>query len=181
MASLSDFAELILNLRNDRGIGTLVETGTYQGISTLWAAIRFNRVLTIEKQISFHEDAKERCIDYPNIDFILGDSREVLAPAIANIASPLLFWLDAHNENSLFGNGPNDCPILEELDAIFARANPTDVILIDDLHCFIRPTTGFPSLYLIRAKALDFGFISRQTRNALLLFHHSHQVRKDLL
>jgi len=60
----------------------------------------------------------------------------VLFDIIKDIKEPVIFWLDGHYGGDLHGRGEIDCPILQELDAIF-RSLPFDhFILIDDARCF---------------------------------------------
>lgn len=51
-------------------------------------------------------------------------------------SAPTLFYLDGHWSSGVTGRGASDCPIIPELDAIFARGNHDDVVLIDDARLF---------------------------------------------
>lgn len=145
MAALSDFADLVFKFQLILGFDTLVETGTYLGESTHWAAWHFHRVVTIEKDRRYQEQAELVCKEFTNIEFILGDSRSSLPSVVAKLTNPSLFWLDAHNESNIFQDGPNDCPLLAELSALMI--SPLDhVALIDDAHCFSDSVAGFPSV-----------------------------------
>jgi hypothetical protein len=57
----------------------------------------------------------------------------------------VLYWLDGHHSAGNTGRGAKDTPIREELDAVFARGHPGDVILIDDARCF-DGTRDYPRL-----------------------------------
>jgi hypothetical protein len=65
-----------------------------------------------------------------------GDSAEVLASELFDaetMPEPALFWLDGHWTVIGGARGPEDSPVLQELEAIFARNNDGDVVLIDDI------------------------------------------------
>lgn len=131
-------AEFVTHLRDRFGLSTLVETGTFEGDSTLWAAERFANVITIDIRDDDRATAHLRCRDHQNIDFLLGDTREWLPDVVASLDVPALFWLDAHAAPGLFGD-KNDWPVLDELEAIFTSPY-RNFILIDDAHCFLSQT-----------------------------------------
>jgi hypothetical protein len=60
----------------------------------------------------------------------------VLPAVLSDIKGACLFWLDGHYSYGKTARGTTDTPILAELAHIFRRANPNDVILIDDARLF---------------------------------------------
>lgn len=168
MHYLFDFSDAVCALRTGMSLTTLVETGTYRGDSTLWAADIFDRVITIDISDGFLATARDRCKAHTNIEFVLGDSRTALPTVLASLNEPALYWLDAHNDKHLFGVGPNDCPLLEELQAIFGR-KLNEAILIDDFHLFARPKLGFPSFDAIKTFARSAGYECYVTQDAIFL------------
>jgi len=164
MGHLSDppIAEFALKLRDRIGIKRLVETGTYLGESTQWAALHFEEVDTLDISEDFVHKAMDRCDGLQNITYRLGDSRKVLPRVVAKLTEPALFWLDAHNAAGLFGNGPDDCPIIEELMTILCSPH-RHAILIDDATCFIPPQPhdpkAYPEISRIKAMAREAGRI----------------------
>jgi hypothetical protein len=115
------------------GARTLVETGTNVGNSAALAARLFERVVTIERDRTLHTTAQERHPDLPNVEWVLGDSRDVLP--LLDLSEPTVFWLDGHwSAGDTAGEG-DECPLLDEL----ATIGPQHAILIDDARLFIQP------------------------------------------
>jgi hypothetical protein len=151
----------VTHLRDRYDLSTLVETGTFQAESALWAAERFGRVVTIDISGEFHERARMRCADHRNIEFHIGDTRTVLPDVVATLDRPALFWLDAHAAPGMFGDH-DDWPVLEELSAIFASPQQ-HFILIDDAHCFLpgSPHPACPTYDQVIAIATAGGYECR--------------------
>lgn len=167
MANLADdYADLTLRLRDGLMARVLVETGTMTGNSTVWAAAHFDRVVSIDMRSDYQEEARRRCAEVPgsNVRFLLGDSRRLLPLVMSGIETPCVFFLDAHNEAQQFGPGPDDCPVLAELETIFATAAyARHAILVDDAHCFSEPydPAVWPRRERIEALAREFGYVVR--------------------
>lgn len=118
-------SSMVLPLRRQYNLQTMVETGTATGDSTVWAADHFNKVFSIERQPMLFRAARDRCRTYQNITLLLGDSRQRLPDILNALTEPAMFWLDAHSDT--------DTPILDELDMI--NTSPLrHVVLIDDAH-----------------------------------------------
>ena len=66
-----------------------------------------------------------------------GDSGKVLPDIMLKLNEPAIFWLDGHYSAGITARGDKDCPIFEELDAIFSKKNFEHILLIDDARCFI--------------------------------------------
>jgi hypothetical protein len=119
------------------GIRHFVETGTFRGDTTRWAAARFERVTTIEMNERFYREGCASLAHLTNVSVLQGDSASALASITVSLDSPALFWLDAHSGGGNFG--PDDyCPLLGELEAINASALQ-HVIIIDDARAFLAP------------------------------------------
>ena len=164
MGHLSDppIAEFALKLRDRLGLKRMIETGTYQGQSTQWGALNFEEVDTLDIDEGFVHHAMMRCDGLDNIRFRLGDSRKVLPSIVKRLTGPALFWLDAHNASGIFGDGPDDCPIIEELHSILCSPF-RHAILVDDATCFIPPQPhdpkAYPEIGRIKAMAREAGRI----------------------
>lgn len=129
---------LMARLRDAYDIPLFVETGTFLGETALWAATIFPRVVTVEKSPVFHEQAVRRLANARNVECMLGDSRALLGEITASLDSPTIFWLDAHwSTGSTYGSG-DECPILDELDALSAASAPC-FLFIDDARYFTKP------------------------------------------
>lgn len=125
-----------LKLRDRFKITKAVETGTCFGSSTLFLAKHFGYVATIEIVEQYLKIAKERFVDYNNINAYHGDSKALLAQMIADnkIGNDSIFFLDAH-----WGG---HCPLPDELKAI-AAAGISPVIAIHDFKVPGEPSLGF--------------------------------------
>lgn len=65
-----------------------------------------------------------------------GDSGTVLPDIVDGLTKPALTWLDAHSSAKVIAHGPEETPILAELNAVFGRCTSPHVILIDDVRDF---------------------------------------------
>jgi hypothetical protein len=138
MGSLSKepLASLVKQLKYNYNLSEFVETGTYLGISTAFAAGIFDKVTTIEINDRFRRRAMESYPDLP-ISFLLGDSRRLMYDVMAGLTGPALIWLDGHAGGGNYGE-LDDCPLLAELAAITASPHH-HFILIDDARGFLAP------------------------------------------
>lgn len=118
------------------GLSTFVETGTFRGDTTEFATRLFPHVVSIELDPGCHQAASAR-LQGTNAQLLLGDSRRRLPPVVDALAGPALFWLDGHAGGGFHGT-EDDCPLLEEVQAI--AASPFEhFILIDDARAFLAP------------------------------------------
>jgi hypothetical protein len=143
---------LFVFLAREFQIRNFVETGTYQGDTSRFASQHFERVATIEGSEALHRTAKHNLRDCKNVECFCGDSRSHLARIVRDLRGPTLFWLDAHwSGGETFGEQA-ECPITEELSAIYENADEA-FTLIDDARFFVSlpPTphdiTAWPSYF----------------------------------
>jgi hypothetical protein len=130
---LSGFVQF---LQRRYALGAFVETGTFRGDTTAFAARLFPEVATIEVDPACHAAASER-LQGTGARVILGDSRVELPKLVAGLEGPALFWLDGHAGGGFHGEH-DDCPLLDELAAI--AASPFEhFILVDDARAFLAP------------------------------------------
>src|SRR6266446_8119416 len=105
-----------------------VETGTYLGGTTSLLARAFSRVLTIDINAVFQEQAKLKTGDATNVEFILSDSasflRQNLPKWVDEGCLPEFFYLDAHWDPV--------CPLAEEVELI-SRSCHDAIVMIDDI------------------------------------------------
>jgi hypothetical protein len=130
--------ELVDALRRRFGITTFVETGTYEGVTTEWAAARFARVVTVELADALHTAAARRLSGLTNVETRHGDSRRVLAELAPTLDGPALFWLDAHWSGGETAGSDDPCPLLGELAAL-RESQHRHYVLIDDARLFLSP------------------------------------------
>jgi len=132
--------DLGLIFRDELNITTFIETGTYKGQTSLWAADNFECVVTIEGDGNRYGKTKPVFKDKPNVEPIYGDSRTALQPIVSKLRKPALIWLDAHwcgNYDKSVGT-MGECPIEDELKTL-AKYKTRHIILIDDARLFVNP------------------------------------------
>jgi len=128
--------EIILDLARLAGAKTFVETGTFRGETTRWAAKHFDSVVTIERSEDLYRQYQQGLRDLGNVEPILGDSGVVLPQVVSRLGNqPTVFWLDGHWSFGVTAGENNECPLLAELGAL--RQRQGDVILIDDARLFL--------------------------------------------
>jgi len=115
----------------------LVETGTYKGDMVEAQKKIFRKIFSIELGVDLFNKATKRFQNDDNITIVQGDSGKVLPEILLEINEPAIFWLDGHYSAGITAKGEKDCPIFEELDAIFNNKKFNHIILIDDARCFI--------------------------------------------
>lgn len=128
--------ELVKALATNANIINFAETGTFKGNTTIWAASIFKKVYTIEINDTFSIAASKRSDVTPNIEFIVGDSKEVMPNLMDRLDGCTMFWLDGHWCMDA-GGKEHECPLIGELIAISKKQD--SVILIDDARCFFGP------------------------------------------
>jgi hypothetical protein len=114
---------LVLLLNEKLNYNTFIETGTYQGETTIWASNYFEKVITIEASEEIY--AKLNFSKFANITSLFGNSSELLHHIIEQSS---IFYLDAHNSG---GATFNSYPLLKELDLI-NNSKLNHVIIVDD-------------------------------------------------
>src|SRR5262245_59108431 len=114
--------ELVLRIARELAVPYFVETGTLRGETAAWAAAHFRHVWTIEASEHLYEGARQRHGAHPNIGFILGDSRKELGRVVASLDAPAIFFLDAHWSGGPTHGQHDQCPLLEEVEAVNACA-----------------------------------------------------------
>ena len=128
----------------------LVETGTFQGDMVFVQRNNFDRIYSIELAPQLWKAAKNRFETYKHIEIIQGDSGQILPSIVSKLNCSALFWLYGHYSSGETALGNTECPIFEELIAIF-KSNLPHVLLIDDARCF-NGTHDYPT----QKELLDF-------------------------
>ncbi|MDR2954355.1 MAG: hypothetical protein LBV43_04670 [Prevotella sp.] len=134
----------IAEYKKKYNIDILVETGTYLG-DMIWAQRKnFAKIYSIELSKTFADLAKKRFKKQTNITIIEGDSGVVLNLLIGQIDKKAIFWLDGHYSGGNTACANKECPIYEELNAIF-KSDIDHILLIDDARCFVG-TGSYPTI-----------------------------------
>ena len=127
-----------LFLKEISKIDSFIETGTYLGRTTEWASEHFNLVYTIELSEKIFKETSSRLSEKTNITFLQGDSRHHLQNIIDSVEAPAIFWLDAHWSGEETAGEEDQCPLLQELEIIYA--SPFDhIVMIDDARTYTLP------------------------------------------
>jgi len=113
-----------------------VETGTYLGRTTRWAATQFDEVHTVERAEQLYHQHGPELAAIPGVTTHLGDSRRLLPGILAGLRDcRATLWLDGHYSGGETAGADDECPLLDELAALGIRS--TDIILIDDARLFL--------------------------------------------
>lgn len=116
----------------------LVETGTFRGDMVEAHLRNFDQLISIELSQELYEKACYRFRKSAHVTICQGDSGAVLPRIMGTLNAPAVFWLDGHYSAGDTAQGSKDCPIYEELAAIFAHSpRYRHVLLIDDARCFV--------------------------------------------
>jgi hypothetical protein len=126
----------------------LVETGTYLGDMVEAQKQHFTDIYSIELSERLYKQALKRFKGDNRIHLLQGDSGKRLKEIVSQLKQPALFWLDGHYSGGITALGDKECPVPEELEAIF-KSNEPHVILIDDARMF-NGTQSYPTLAEIK-------------------------------
>jgi len=131
--------ELVHCLKRVLPLTVFFESGTFQGDTAELCAPLFERVYTIELSAGLHARAATRLSNHRNVVCRMGDSAGALREMKSSLAdASVLYWLDAHWCGQQTAGQANECPLLNELDAI-APLNDRSIVLIDDARMFLAP------------------------------------------
>lgn len=117
------------------GYNVLIETGTFLGDMVEAQRNNFKKIFSIELQYDLAKGAVDRFKDVGHIKILQGDSGELLRTILKEVNEPAIFWLDAHYSGGLTAKGDKECPIYQEIDAIFTTKEH-HFLLIDDARLF---------------------------------------------
>jgi len=119
-----------------------VETGTLVGGTIFGMEPHFDTLYTIELSEHYHNGTKN-AYKGTKINFILGDSGQVLGELTPTLTQPTIFFLDGHWNSGNTGRGAKDCPLVEEITHIATSFKHKAIIIIDDYRLFgLGPATG---------------------------------------
>jgi len=144
---------IVERFQKEYGYNVLIETGTFLGDMVEAQRNNFKKIFSIELQHGLAEKAKERFKGMGHIRILEGDSGRLLETILSEIREPAIFWLDAHYSGGLTARGDNECPIFQEIDAIFATKEK-HLLLIDDARLF-SGTGDYPTIDQLTKYILD--------------------------
>lgn len=130
--------ELTMLMKETFKISTFIETGTFKGGTAIWASKHFENVITIENSETLFDQVVDKNKHIENINFLFGNSIKNLRQIVPKLDKTAIFWLDAHWCGGDSYGETNQCPIIQELEAIIKSGTP-HFILIDDARLFLSP------------------------------------------
>jgi hypothetical protein len=139
----------IANVQRQTGYSTLVETGTFRGDMIAAQLPRFKKLYSIELSKTLYEEACNRFKGKKKVKLVCGDSGQKLSEIVQTLEQPAIFWLDGHYSYGRTAKGKTNCPIFEELEAIYKNALCPHCILIDDARLF-NGTDEYPGIDELR-------------------------------
>ncbi|MFH1985714.1 MAG: DUF268 domain-containing protein [Pseudomonadota bacterium] len=146
--------ELMLFVQRTFGINVFIETGTFKGATSSWAADHFKKVFSIELSKELFDEAVAKYQHIRNINFQYGDSSEALVKIIKQLNESAVFWLDAHHCSLNTAGKGSRAPISDEICAISSSAYD-HFIFIDDARLFMAPPPDphflgeYPDIYTL--------------------------------
>lgn len=162
--------QIISKISKEKNYDILIETGTYLGDMIFYQLDNFNELYTIELSDELYLKAVQRFKNQKKVHLLKGDSGIILNELMDSINQSCVFWLDGHYSGVFKGvqtaKGEKDCPIYEELTAIF-KSNRNHFILIDDARMF-KGTNDYPTLEEL------YGFIL--SNKPLSKIHHEDDL-----
>jgi predicted O-methyltransferase YrrM len=152
------------------GIDRIIETGTFRGTTTEWFAQFGLPVETVETDRRFFSFAKARLSRFSNTEAHLDSSVPFLIKTLshADRRDRILFYLDAHWENSL--------PLREELQVIFAN-HTNSIVVIDDFN--VRDDTGYSYDNYGPDKALTLEYIENSNLPPYYAFYPATPAKQE--
>jgi hypothetical protein len=132
-------------LRKKTGARTLIETGTFRGVTAARCARFFDKVFTIELDETLAREAAEYLRRWPNVEAIQGDGLAML-PKILERAEvrDVLVFLDGHFSGGETAHGDIPEPAVEEIEVLARYRDKIRAIVIDDFRCF-GTSPGYPT------------------------------------
>ena len=133
----------------DNGCKSVIETGTYLGITSYLFSGAFDNVNTIEADRALYAASTSwlsACAT--NVTTHLGDSGVLLEKLLDSCGSRTLLFLDAHYSTGITSNEFGTCPLDREIKAIYSSSFD-GVVIIDDIRDMGR--NGYPAIEQILA------------------------------
>jgi hypothetical protein len=120
------------------GARTLIETGTYRGVTTRRCIGDFDMVYTIELDPVLAREAQRRLARFSNCKVIEGDAATEVTRLLdaGNIGNNLLIFLDGHFSGGDTAHGDQAEPAIDVLETIARHRDRVAAIVIDDFREF---------------------------------------------
>jgi hypothetical protein len=117
---------------------TWVETGTFVGETTNFLSKTAERVVSIEPEPELFRKAQQRFAGINNVEIINGLSEVIFPSLLPTIRGRVNFWLDGHYSAGITHLGPQETPIIDELQAITDNIQNFEsvCVMVDDVRLF---------------------------------------------
>ena len=140
--------KLLKTIVKNADFSNAVETGTYLGRSTKILSHNIENVYTVEIKKDLFEFTKRK-FRKSSVNFLLGDSEEILNRIIHKIKGRTIFYLDSHTSGGITGKGHSVTPLKMELEMLDKYESISDsVVLIDDAQS-INGTNDYPDIKIL--------------------------------
>ncbi len=148
-------AKRFLDLKEENSLDTVIETGTYHGVTTEWFANNFDNVYTVECNETYYNEAKNRISGYSNVKNYLMDSPVFLERILSEIEDEnTIVFLDAHWYTN---------PVLDELEAI-RKSGKKPILAIHDFKVPDREDFGY-DIYPEQGIIYEWGWIEDRIKS----------------
>jgi hypothetical protein len=123
---------------------TWIETGTFWGETTFFLSKTAKRVVSIEPEPELFKRAQQRFAEAKNVEIINGLSEDIFPVLLPTLSGKVNFWLDGHFSEGITHLGPQETPIVDELNAITDNMKNFDgvCVMVDDLRLFGNTASG---------------------------------------
>jgi hypothetical protein len=136
--------------RNNLLNSTWIETGTLYGETSIFLSKIASKVITIEPEPILYSKAFNLFKNYLNIEIINNISENIFPSLLPQLKGNVCLYLDGHYSANDTYKGPNDTPLVQELESLKSNILNYDKcnIIIDDIRlCGNMHVYGFyPSL-----------------------------------
>ena len=125
----------IARVRTRTGASTVIEVGSFRGVTTRRLSYLFDTVHSIEIDPTLCAEASKRCADRRNVTLHCGDGKLILQQLAPKVGRCIGF-LDGHFSGGATGQGDEPEPVLAELDTIGRHLPNFLGVVVDDFREF---------------------------------------------
>jgi hypothetical protein len=132
-------------VRRKTGARTMIETGTFLGVTAARAARIFEKVVTVELDPTLAEKARAYLRRFSHVEVITGDALAEL-PKILERSDmrDVVVFLDGHFSGGVTAHGDIPEPAVLEIDVLARFRDKLCGIVVDDFRCF-GTESGWPT------------------------------------
>jgi hypothetical protein len=125
------------NVARQSGARSLIETGTYRGVTARRCSYVFDHVYTIELDMALAAESTQYLADRKNVEVIQGDGLVKLPEIMARPdVKDVLVFLDGHFSEGITAKGEHAEPAVLEVIALAPFKDKLRAIVVDDFRLF---------------------------------------------